>query len=514
MLLLAALCVLAISGVHCADAQSVQQPAISASNSTDAFAARVEALRDTAAAAKAHWGIFVADAATGKTLYDLNSGQFFTPASTTKLFTTALALAKLGPDYRFRTTLESAAKPDSHERLKGDLFLVGRSAPDLTNRRYPYDPHLDREGAPERILAEMVDALVAQGVRRIDGDIVVDDSAFEDRPYPRGWDIEDVKYDFGAPVTALVINDNIFFTDLSPAFAVGAKARADLAPPLADLYVDNAVVTGARHGEPRIRIVWQLGSQTVRLAGSIPLGGKTQTLAVANPSPCEYAARLLRFLLLQRGIKISGQARVLEAPQESPPAPQGPRNVLVEHLSPPLSEIVTMTNKNSENLYAELLLRAVAYAATGFGSLDAGLQIEQDFLRQAGVPVEEVALADGSGLSHGNLVTPAATVALLRYAATQPWGADYRASLPIAGEDGTLSMQMKNTPAAGRVQAKTGTLEHSKAIAGYTTALSGRALVFAMFASQYSMTTHDAMATLDGICAAMVEEIPAAGNSN
>jgi len=507
---LAACFALIVGGFHFAKAQTAPQSAVNGANSASQFDARVQAVLNAPAAAQAHWGVVVMDAATGQTLYDLNSGQFFIPASTTKLFTTALALAKLGPDYRFRTTLESSAKPDSHGRLKGDLFLVGHGAPDLTNRHYPYDAHLDREGPPEKILAQVVDALLAQGVRRIDGDIVVDDTAFENQPYPGGWDVQDVRYGYGAPVTALAINDNNFFADISPALAAGGKARVALSPPLADLYVIGDVLTGARRGEPQIHVSWQPGSQAVRLMGEVPLGGKVQSLAVANPSPCEYAARLLRFLLQQRGVAISGQARVLEAAQGPSRVPPVQRVALVEHLSPPLSEIVTMTNKNSENLYAELMLRTVALSENGRGSLDAGLRIEQDFLRQAGVPAEGTALADGSGLSHGNLVTPAAMAALLRYAATQPWGADFRASLPIAGVDGTLGTQMKDTPAAGRIQAKTGTLEHAKAIGGYATALSGRTLVFAIFASQYSMTSHEAAEAIDSICAAMVEEIPAA----
>ena len=379
LLLLAAFFSFGEGGVNFAIAQPVPQSAGSASNGVSSFDASVQALIETPAAAKAHWGILVVDAETGEKLYDLNSGQFFIPASTTKLFTTALALAKLGPDYRFRTTLESAAKPDSRGRLKGDLFLVGRGVPDLTNRRYPYDPHLDRDGSPEMGLAEMANTLLAKGVRRIDGDIVVDESAFENQPDPGGWDIQDVRYGYGAPVTALVINDNVFEADISPGAAVGGKARVTLLPPLANLYVSDDVVTGARRSEPQIRVSWQPGSKVVRLTGTVPLGGQLQSLTIADPSPGEYAARLLRFFLEQRGVKVSGQTRVVEAPQEPFRIQQAPRNVLVERWSPPLSQIVTMTNKNSVNLYAELMLRAVALSEKGIGSLDAGLRIEQDF---------------------------------------------------------------------------------------------------------------------------------------
>ncbi len=477
----------------------------------NAFEARVQGLLSSPAAEKAHWGVLVADAASGEALYSLNAGQFFTPASTTKLFTTALALAKLGPDFRFRTTLESTSWPDGRGRLRGDLFLVGRGSPALTNRRYPYDPHTDRDGQPEKALAQMVNDLVANGVQRIDGDIVVDESAFEDQPYPAGWDIDDLKYDFGAPVTALVVNDNVFFAEVTPDERVGSKAHMILQPPLADRFVTSTITTSEHHQEAQLHIVWQPGSPTIEVTGSVPLGGKAQHFSVANPSPAAYAADLLKFLLVQRDVKISGSAKVLEYSADVSAAPsENPRHVLVENLSPPLNEIVTMTNKNSQNLYAELLLRAVALSANGLGSLGGGLLIEKNYFQQANVPADDFFLADGSGLSEANLATPTAMVSLLRYAATQPWGVKYRSSLPVAGADGTLAMQMKDTPATGKIQAKTGTLEHAKAMGGYATTLSGRNVVFAIFVSQSSMTAHEATVLVDGICTAMIEEIPAA----
>jgi D-alanyl-D-alanine carboxypeptidase/D-alanyl-D-alanine-endopeptidase (penicillin-binding protein 4) len=478
----------------------------------------VEAVLATSAAAKARWGVLVSDAVTGQILCDREASQFFPPASTTKLFTTALALANLGPDFRFRTTLESSAAPNGSGRLVGDVILVGRGAPDLTNRHYPYDPHVDREGAPERVLNEMVEKLSARGVREITGDVVVDDSAFENKPYPAGWEIDDVRFGHGAPVTALSINDNLFFVQIIAGREQGSPAQIFAEPPLAASYVRNAVTTGARGSEAKLSIDWQPGSNAVELSGWVPQEGKEQDFPIANPNPDEYAANLLKFLLEQNGIRVGGRTREMHAPlfdgaaegfAGRGAAATSDRHVLVEHLSPPLREIVTMTNKNSENLYAELLLRAAGLAADGTGSLASGLKAERDFLAGAGVPLGDVLLEDGSGLSRGNLVTPAAVVALLRYAAAQSWGGDYQSSLPVAGEDGTLAGQLKGTPAAGRVQAKTGTLEHAKAMAGYATTLSGRRVIFALFANNYTMPGAEAAAILDGICRAIVEDISA-----
>jgi len=474
---------------------------------------RVQTVLRAPGAAKARWGVRVTDAATGQILCDVNADQFFPPASTTKLFTTALALARLGPNFRFRTTLESSVAPDAMGRLAGDLVLVGRGAPDLTNRHYPYDPQIDREGPPEKVLAEMAKELAARGVRQITGDVVADDSAFENKPYPTGWEIEDVKYGFGAPVTALSVNDNLFFVQIVAGPEANSPAQIFVEPRGAEFYLRNVVTTGARDSEARVSIDWQPGLGMIEISGSVPVQGKVQNFTIANPSPAEYAANLLKSLLEQNGIIVSGQARVVHAPisgsnTDFAPATPPSRQVLVEHLSPLLSDIVTMTNKNSENLYAELFLRSVALASASMGSVAGGLKEEQNFLATAGVLVDDVLLEDGSGLSRGNLVTPAAEVALLQYAMTQSWFADYLASLPVAAQDGTLAAQFKGTPTAGRIEAKTGTLEHAKAMAGYATTLSGRRVIFAIFASAYTMKGSEAAAVLGEICRAIVEDVP------
>ncbi|MGB6264147.1 MAG: D-alanyl-D-alanine carboxypeptidase/D-alanyl-D-alanine-endopeptidase, partial [Candidatus Acidiferrales bacterium] len=178
-----------------------------------------------------------------------------------------------------------------------------------------------------------------------------------------------------------------------------------------------------------------------------------------------------------------------------------------EHISLPLIESVRLTNKLSQNLHAELFLRTVAREKSGYGANDPGLWLEQAFLAQAGVPDGDAILSDGSGLSHDDLITPRGMVALLRYAAQQPWGPDFVGTLPIAGVDGTLESRMKGTPAAGLIQAKTGTLEEVHALSGYATTLGGERLVFAIFGNNNPQKGHDATATIDAIAVAMVETL-------
>ena len=192
-------------------------------------------------------------------------------------------------------------------------------------------------------------------------------------------------------------------------------------------------------------------------------------------------------------------------PAPAPPSPTA--IVFAEHISPPLSEIVRVTNKVSQNLHAELLLRAVAHEKKGFGVTDAGLWVEQDFLKSIGVADGDVVLSDGSGLSRDDLVTPRAVLQLLRYDALQPWGADYISTFPIAGVDGTLENRFLGTAAAGHIQAKTGALDHVRAMSGFATTLHGERLVFTIFGNNNPQRGRDSIVAMDAIAVAMVETL-------
>lgn len=273
--------------------------------------------------------------------------------------------------------------------------------------------------------------------------------------------------------------------------------------------------------KPDFAVVRQPGSNFILLRGTIPAGHTPATLDLAMTQPAETAASALKQLLEARGVRVTGTVRVRHAPPpdtsdagDLPPplealaAASVPNTLtLAEHESPPLLEIVCLMNKISQNLYAELLLRAVGATKAGVGSSGAALKVEQEFLRSAGVADGDVLLSDGSGLGRDDLVTPRAIVTLLRFASHQPWAEDFLSTLPVAGIDGTLESRMKSTPATGRIQAKTGGLEHVHALSGYATTLRGEHLVFAMFGNNSPEHGRDATATLDAIGVAMVETL-------
>jgi D-alanyl-D-alanine carboxypeptidase/D-alanyl-D-alanine-endopeptidase (penicillin-binding protein 4) len=498
----------------------------------DRFRARVNAALSEAHAQKAFWGILVVDRDSGETLYELNADHYFTPASNAKIFTSALALSTLGPDFRFHTTLETAGQLGSDGRLIGDLVLVGQGDPDLSNRKFPYMGKVERLGPAEVPLAEMVDRAVAKGLKEVDGDIVADDSYFPYDPYPAGWAVGDLFFTFGAPVNALAFNDNSFSIEVSPAGREGEAATLVVEPAAAIGSFALEVNTGPSSGKPDFSVVRQSGRNFILLRGSIPAGHLPIKLDFAITEPGEVAALALKQTLESHGITVTGGVRVKHA---EPPHPFDPATVssdnpasridlepdalndkgvpvvskleLAEHISPPLLEGISVTNKVSQNLHAELLLRAVGREKAGVGTTDAGIWVQQNFLKTIGIADGDVLLLDGSGLSGGDLVTPRAVSQLLRYVSQQTWGADYIATFPIAGVDGTLENRMKDTAASGRVLAKTGSLEHVRAMSGYATTLRGERLIFAIFGNNYAQHGHDATVVVDAIAVAMVETL-------
>src|ERR1700678_2249244 len=236
------------------------------------FASRVDAALNEQHAQKALWGILVVDRDSGETLYELNADRFFTPASNAKIFTTSLALATLGPDFRFRTTLETTGKIAADGHLAGDLVLVGRGDPDLSNRKFPYAGKVERDGPVEKILAEMADEAIAKGLKEGDGDIVADDSYFPYDPYPAGWSVGDLSFAFGAPVSALAFNDNSFSVEVSPADREGDPAKLMVEPEAAANDFGHELSTAPSSGKPNFSVVRQPGPKFILLRGSIPAG--------------------------------------------------------------------------------------------------------------------------------------------------------------------------------------------------------------------------------------------------
>jgi D-alanyl-D-alanine carboxypeptidase/D-alanyl-D-alanine-endopeptidase (penicillin-binding protein 4) len=442
------------------------------------------------------------DAESGEILCEQNADKYFVPASNMKLFTSALALAKLGADYRFHTTLETRGTISSEGVLSGDLSLVGRGDPNLSNRKFPYELKEEFDGPPQKALVELADALVARGVKEISGDVIGDDSYFPRERYPNGWEIDDMVWEYGAAISAIVVDDNTVALTLTPGEQSGNPVQAAVTPATPDFTVENDVTTSAADVKSDLTLTREPGANFVVVRGILPAKSAPRKLVLALEEPAQHAAVLLKRLLEDRGVKVAGVARA----QHDRAALGGDPVVLAEHVSVPLGDAVKLSNKISQNLHTEMLLRTVARQSGIWTTPDDLMKVPADFYAAAGIEPGDVIQTDASGLSRHDLVTPRAVGTLLSFAQKQPWFEPYYASLPIAGQDGTLEDRMKNTPAAGRIHAKTGSVEHVRTLSGFAETPSGRRLIFSFLSNNQGGKSHEAADALTGLCVAMLEE--------
>jgi serine-type D-Ala-D-Ala carboxypeptidase/endopeptidase (penicillin-binding protein 4) len=490
------------------------------------LAVRIEKILAQPELQRGFWGIEVASLTTGKVLYAHNAEKLFTPASNTKLFTTAATLALIGPDYKFHTTVETNGTLDKYGRLTGDLILVGRGDPNLSGRELPYELHTERNDHPIQVLEQLADTLVQKGVKYIDGDIIADDSYFAFERYGEGWSQDDLVWSDGAPVSALTINDNIVFLNIQPADRAGERAFVSVMP-FADYYqIDNRIITMPAGTDRKIFINREPGSTHVTLWGSMPLGDPGASEGIAIEDPAQFAATLFRQLLEARGIVIYGKDRThhtelanLNTFSITATASSGGGSdhgagisnqplVLASYQSQPLIEDVTVVNKVSQNLHAEILLRLLGREKGTAGTVEGGLEVIHGFLNQAGIQPDEYVFYDGSGLSRENLVTPHAVVQLLQYAAIQPWAKDFHDSLPVAGVDGSLADRLKDLAPRAHVSAKTGSLGGVKSLSGYATTIHGQQIAFSILTNNFDMPEKQVTEAIDQVVEQIVNDAP------
>jgi D-alanyl-D-alanine carboxypeptidase/D-alanyl-D-alanine-endopeptidase (penicillin-binding protein 4) len=469
------------------------------------FAARADALLAGNPVSKGEWGLLIVDGASGEVLYEKNAASYFVPASNMKLLTTALALDKLGVNYRFRTTLETDGVLSPSGLVTGNLILVGRGDPNLSNRKFPFETKEEFDGPPDRVLAELADQLVARGVTEISGDIVGDDSYFPRERYPDGWEIDDMVWEYGAAISAIVVDDNTVTLTLTPGEHSGDPVSALVDPTTPDFTVENHVVTSAAKEKPDLRLTREPGAQTVLVFGILPANSAPRKLVLAIEEPAQHAATLLARLLMNRGVKFTGKVRA----QHDPDPTAASRAVLAEHLSLPLGDTVKLVNKISQNLHTEVLLRTAARQQGLWATPEDLLKFPEEFYARAGIAEDDVIQTDGSGLSRHDMVTPRALVALLLFAPKQPWFPAYYSSLPVAGVDGTLNDRMKGSPITGRIHAKTGSVSHVRTLSGYADTPGGRRLIFSFLSNNQGGKSHETHDALDGLCEAMLQEFDA-----
>ena len=480
-------------------------------HTSPALDARLDEILQSSDASRGFWGIEVGELPGGRILFSRDAQHLFHPASNMKLFTTAAALEKLGPDFVFRTTVESESGPDAQGRVK-TLYLVGKGDPSFCEDVLPAllkSGQAKNQSCPT--LQNLAEQLRARGVLEVTGALVADASYFLWEPYIHGWAAEDLLWGYGATVSALALNANALQLRIKPGLKVGDRAQIWLEP-LADYYqVNNSLETSAAGSERRLWVERDLDSMRIDVWGQIPLDAGETTERVAIARPPQLVGELFRQALEDAGIAVRGGVEVhyvtrLEAAIATPsPLQLSPRLVLAEHDSQPLREIVKATNKESRNLFAEMLLRTLGREVKHRGGLEDGLEVLSEFAQQVGAARGETVFADGSGLSRDDLVTPEAFVKLLIHMANGQAFDLFLDTLPVAGVDGTLAGRFKGTRLEGRIHAKTGTLDEVNALSGYMDLPSGKRLVFSIMGNSHPLKEQQGAATLDQIALAVYD---------
>jgi len=476
--------------------------------------------------AHARWGVCIVSLDTGATLFSHDEHKLFVPASNAKLFTGALALDRFGGDFRIKTSLYAANAPDDDGILKGDLIVYGRGDPSFAARWHNND--LDTA------FKSFSEICARARIREIQGDIVADESFFVGPQFGSGWEWDDLQYYYGAEISALSVNDNAVEVVVRPADSPGAPLNVTITPPVYFVTVYNHGTTTGRGQPANIIVTRPLMSNVIHIEGSLPANHTGYVERISVPCPALWFGHCVKKNLEDHGVKVTGDVRVVDATiRRSAKLDPDSFRELGFVSSPPMRELVKRMMKPSQNLHAQLLLLQVGAADTetaiatdrqsrtdaGPPKSDvsrpastpppierteiAGIKALEQFLRKAGIPIDEVHLIEGSGLSRHNLITPAATVALLRYMDKHQTAADFRESLPVAGVDGTLRNRMKETPAAGNARAKTGSLSLVDTLSGYVTTAVGERLAFSLMINNYSPGPSDrsARAELDEIVA-------------
>lgn len=445
-------------------------------------------------------GVKIVSLGTGKVVYEENAEKYFMPASNMKNFTVATAIEKLTPDFRFVTSVYAPSKPDASGTVKGGITVYGRGDISISTAFFPPAAVIPDPGLPQppadkmnpavylRGLEALADKIAQAGVKRIEGDLVGDESYFSGNALPGSWEWDDLQWYYGAEISALPLNDNAVDLSIKPG-APNTQCFV-LVTPINPIYkIVNKCRTTAT-GTRELRVDKKLNQNILEISGTMPANDPGYNSAIAITHPADIFMALLRQVLEKRGIVVTGQTRVVRPIEKNLPSSGFALPVslmeIAELQSVPFSVVAAKTMKPSQNMYTETILWTLGEQVGDktnpklTTSAERGIAVVQGFLRQIGIPEGSIVQHDGSGLSRHNLITPNAVTALYTYMAKSRYSAAWRDSLTIGGVDGTLRNRFKGTAAAGNMRGKTGTIDQVSALSGYLTTAGGEELVISI----------------------------------
>jgi serine-type D-Ala-D-Ala carboxypeptidase/endopeptidase (penicillin-binding protein 4) len=442
-------------------------------------------------------GIKIVTLNRGTIVYENDAEKYFMPASNMKNFTVAAALERLTPDFRFVTRVRAADRPDAAGLIRGNLTIAGGG--DVSISKTFQDDHY-------RGLDALAEKIKAAGVKRIEGDLIADQSYFRGFKIPASWEWDDLQWYHGAEVSALPYNDNVVDLNVLPG-SVGNQCIVRILPQNTLYRIINKCVTGAAGSRRTLSVHKWLDQNVVEVGGSLPTGERPFDADITVSSPAELFVSLLKDRLLKIGVEVTGQARTMDVMDRSTARPELIEITRIE--SPPLALIAAKTMKPSQNMYTETLLWTLGEhlgrnANPNLDSSTLGINLVKDFLRSIGLTDDAIVQYDGSGLSRHNLITPNAVAQLYVHMAKQAkYQQAWRDSLTVAGVDGTLRNRFAGTAAAANMRGKTGTIDQVSALSGYVRTAGGEELVVSLVINGVAGETRQRTSVLDEIVVAL-----------
>ncbi len=440
----------------------------------------------------ATWGVIVKSLKTGEVLYRRNADKLFIPASNMKLFTSAAALVLLGSEFMYETNIFGSGDLEKGV-LKGDLIIQGSGDPTISNR---FD-----EGYPTKIFERWADTLKAKGIWVVSGNLLGDDSYFDHVGIGKGW-LSDYESEWFAPPSgALSFNDNCIEVKIEPSI-VNFPAKVSLIPYTKYFSTTGKITTVSDSVESRISVKRLRGTNQIEISGVISQNSKPVLEDVSVTDPTAYFMTMVKEVFERKGIVIQGHTGSLSTSEKI--VMTDDLTPLYVHKSVPLKKIIKELNKNSNNFYGEQILKTIGLEIYNYGTVENGVKACQEIFSSMGINTDNMIMADGSGLSRLDLVTPRQIINLLTYMHKNDEFTKFYESLPIAGVDGTLIDRMKRTSAENNVRAKAGYSNNVSSLSGYLKTAGGEMLAFSMIVNNYLAPSSLVKYLEDNVCQRLV----------